>query len=195
MKKAKSLLRNDKGQSTIEFALTMILLIAFILFYFQLSMTFAFGNFVHYATFMSARAFLAAGPTYEDQKERARSVIVRMVKRGEGQAGTDRFPSLARGVGEGDPRGVQMDPPAQFNIDDSDFSWMQGVRYTFRSKLILIPFAGTGRAGKPEATGNSPQKPGNSVTLTSESWLGREPDDDECRALLGKGGWAFDNGC
>jgi hypothetical protein len=201
----KALLVSQSGQSTIEFALTMILLIAFIFFYFQISMIFAFGSFAHYATFMSARAYLSSGPTLQDQQSRARSVMLHLVKKGEGQSG-DRMPWLAKGIGDGDPVGVQIGPSAQFKDADSTFSWMQGVRYTFRSKLFLLPFAGAGK-GMSQGPGTSNAGgPPNTVTLTSESWLGRDPASDECQGLLGKGGaqggqgggqtgWAFDNGC
>src|SRR4051794_23440686 len=85
-------LSNTAGQATIEFALTMILLLAFILFYFEITMIFAYGSFAHYATFMSARAYLSGSADSEDQVARAKSVIVRLVKRGEGQSGSDRMP-------------------------------------------------------------------------------------------------------
>jgi hypothetical protein len=183
---------DSKGQSTIEFALTLILLMAFMLFYFQLTLVLSFGNYVQYATFMSARAYLSAGPSREDQRTRARDVIVQMLKRSAGQSGVDKFPSIARGVG-GDPGGFEVDPPAEFNPTNRDFSWMQGVRYTFRSKLFLIPMAGTGQFGRQEKSSMGPQL--NSLVLTSESWLGREPPDDECRNDMGKNAWFFDNGC
>lgn len=193
---------NSSGQSTIEFALTLIMMLGFILFYFQLTMIFAFGNFVHYATFMSARAYLSAGPSEDDQKSRAQDVIVSMVKRGVGQSGADRLPWIAHGIGEGDIRGVEIGPSSNFNATDSSLSWMQGVRYTFRSKLFVVPLTGSEK-GASSASLTSGNTPPNTVTLTSESWLGREPNDDECRARLGAGsgssgsktGWAFDNGC
>jgi len=164
----------DSGQATVEFALTMILFFSFFLFYFQLSMAFAFGNFVHYATFMSARAYLSAGPELGDQQTRARDVIVQMLKKSTGASGVDRFPFIAKGVGGSDPGGFEVLNGAQ------GLSWMTGVRYTFRSKLFLIPMGGS-------------TKGVNSVTLTSESWLGREPTSQECQAFMA--GRLFDNGC
>ena len=184
--KYKNIFCNESGQSTIEFALTLILLLDYVLFFFQLSMVFSFGKYVHYATFMSARAFFAAGPTEEDQKSRSKDVIVYMLKKSAGQAGVDKFPSIAKGVGGGDPGGFQAGPASQYSPTDLHFSWMQGVRYTFKSKLFLLPLAGAG--GK---ASNSV----NSVTLTSESWLGREPTDSECRSDMGGKRWFFDNGC
>jgi len=56
------------GQSTVEFALTLILLMGLILFYLQLTLVFSYGNYVQLRTFMSARAFLSSGP---DRKTRS----------------------------------------------------------------------------------------------------------------------------
>jgi hypothetical protein len=179
------------GQSTIEFVLTMVLLLSFLLFYFQLSMIFAFGNFVHYATFMSARAYLSSGPSQGDQRSRARDVIVLLLKKSAGQAGVDKFPHIAKGVGAGDPGGFTSDRPSQYNKGDPTLSWMEGVRYTFRGKLFLIPLGGMGK-GAQDDSGTGPV---NSITLTSESWLGREPAYDECVGDMGKVGWFYDNGC
>ncbi len=187
--------KNESGQATVEFALTLILLIAFVFFYFQLAMVFAWGNFVHYATFMSARAYLSSGPNRTEQVERSRNVIGRMLKKSLVVSGKDRLPTIAVGVGGGsDMTGFQVDPPAQFNSKVRDFSWLEGVRYTFKSRLFLIPFAGS--SGQ-DQKGEDKKQSVNSVTLTSESWLGREPSFSECKGYLGE---AFeiafiDNGC
>jgi hypothetical protein len=173
----------EEGQSTLEFALTLIFLLGFSLFFIQASLVFAYGNYVHYATFMSARAYLSAGSDQNDQIARARSVIVRMLKKGEGQAGSDRWPQIAKGVGGSNPPGLQMDPPGQFNPSDYDYSWMEGVRYTFRSRLFVVPFG--------QSSGDS----ANSLTLTSESWLGREPTASECGSEMEKRKGIYDNGC
>jgi hypothetical protein len=167
------------GQATVEFALTMILFFSFFLFFFQLTMTFAFGNFVHYATFMSARAYLSAGKDKDDQSKRARDVIVQMLKKSVGASGVDRLPFIGRGVGGTDPGGFEI-----LN-GQTDAPWMVGVRYTFKSKLMMIPMGGTG----------SSRGAVNSVTLTSESFLGREPTSDECVQSMSTRGYLFDNGC
>ncbi len=170
----------NRGQATVEFALTMILFFSFFLFFFQLTMAFAYGNFVHYATFMSARAYLSAGMEIGDQQTRARDVIVKMLKKSVGASGVDRFPFIARGVGGTDPGGFEIMNGSQ------DAPWMVGVKYTFKSKLFMIPFGGTGSRGRAAV---------NSVTLTSESWLGREPTSSECMQYMGSRRWLFDNGC
>jgi len=179
-------LLNELGQSTVEFALTLILLMGFVLFYLQLALVFSFGNYVHYATFMAARAYLAAGPTHEDQVARAQSVIITMLKKSVDSPGVDRFPSIAKGVGgDGDLPGLAVNPPKNYNPTDTTLSWMQGVRYTFSSRVFVIPL------GKGLPSNSSV----NSVTLTSESWLGSEPAYDECQNDMKPMKGLFDNGC
>lgn len=176
---------NQQGQSTIEFALVLIMLMAFVLFFIQLSFVFAYGNFVHYATFMSARAYLSSGIDRGDQVERARSVIVRLLKKSEGESGTERFPAIAKGEGgdDGVVKGLAIGTPQNFSKTDTSLSWQEGVRYTFRSRIFLMPLSGKKDSGP------------SSLTLTSESWLGRETTTEECKEDLASKKGIFDNGC
>ena len=173
--------RRHGGQASVEFALTLILLMGFMMFFIQLSLIFAWGNYVHYATFMSARAYLSAGPAQQDQKDRAMQVISQMLKKSEQMSGLDRLPAVAKGEGGDEVKGFVTES----NDTDMDLSWQIGVRYTFRSRLFLLPLAGRKKGGKDV----------NSLTLTSESWLGREPAHDECKGIMGGMNGIWDNGC
>ena len=183
----------ENGQATIEFALMMILLMAFTLFFVQLSLMMSWGNYVQYATFLSARAYLSAGSDIDDQKERARSVLAGMVKRSAALPGLDRFPAIARGQGGGGDSGV---PGALIGEGllftergDRTGSWQEGVTYTFKSRLFYLPLG--------RASGDREGKL-NFVELTSESWLLRDPTQIEClKELQSRGGELamFDNGC
>ncbi len=157
----------EKGQSTIEFILTLTLMVAFTLFFLQLSLIFAVGNYFHYATFMTARAYLSAGPDSTDQIQRARTLGTQMTKQSLGTAGIDRWPGIAEGIGGGQPRGMEIGRGRQFIDGDIAYSWQEGVRYTFRSPLFLGLFVGNDETFQ-------------NLTLTSESWLGREPTYREC---------------
>lgn len=188
-----------EGQTVFEFALVLMLLMAFILFFVQFGLLMGFGNYVHYATFMSARAYMAAGATQADQQSRAKDEIVRMLKKSQGRAGADKFPMIVKGVGGNDQvPGFDFNDP-NYNASDPNFSWLQGVRYTFRSRLFMLPMAGRPDTGGPPVQVNTgasgPQSDTNSVVLTSESWLGREPADQECQSMMSAGGWIYDNGC
>jgi len=87
---------------------------------------------------MSARAYLSSGPDKDDQVERAKSVLDRMLTKG---GGPDRYAFIGQGFGGTNPIGAEIgdsqNPP--FNAEDRSLSWLQGVRYTFRSKLFILP--------------------------------------------------------
>lgn len=190
----------EQGQATVEFALTLLFIVGFSFFFIQLSLVLAWANYIHYATFMSARAYLSSGFSPQDQEERARRVIVRMLKQGQIRQNIDRLPNVARGIGGDGPSGFFVKPPSQFNSKTRNFSWLEGVRYAFKSKLFLIPFAGS--SGGKGGGGGIEKKSVNEISLTSESWLGREPSFDECMAFLsnkvksaGVSKVVIDNGC
>ena len=179
-----SLLRkSESGQAVLEFVLTLILLMTSLFFFVHVAFIFAWGNYVHYATFMSARAYLASGPSQADQKERASQVLVRMVKKNGG--GQDRFPLGGKGF-DGDTaiQGAYIgSDPLNSSGYERNLSWMEGVRYKYRSRLHLLP------SSAPNAGGQK------GLVLTSESWLGREPSQSECQTYMQTKGGAYDNGC
>jgi hypothetical protein len=167
----------ESGQALVEFILALTVALGTVFLYIQLCLGLAWGNYVQYATFMSARAYMAAGQNREDQVERAENVLRRMVKRGS-RSSEDRLPSIARGEGGGDLRGAEIGPGSEYDANDPSKAWMDGVRYTFRSRLFLAPLGGASA---------------NGVTLSSEAWLGREPSYEECVGAMQ--GAIFDNGC
>jgi hypothetical protein len=175
-----SRIRCEQGQSTLEFALTLLLLLSFVLGFIQLSLVFGYANFVHYATFMAARAQQSAGLNADDQFRRSRDVIVKLLKRAESQPNLDRWPTLGKAVGNGEIKGTQLADDPRFSTDPAT-NWLQGVRYTFRSRLFMIPVGGD------QST--------NEITLTSESWLGREPNYEDCMSQGFGGERLIDNGC
>ncbi len=177
-------LRDKRGQSTVEFALTLMLLMGFTMFFIRLALVFAYGNYVHYATFMAARAYQAAGDSPDSQVERAKEIVIGMLKKSQHETGVEKWPIIAKGQGgTQEVPGLAFDA-SQFVHGNKDSSWMQGVRYTFRSRIFLIPLGG----GAPRIN------PLNDLELTSESWLGREVNFNECRDQMSNLG-IWDNGC
>ena len=173
---------DSSGQTTIEFVLTFFLIIVFFLAFTQMSLIFGFANFVHYATFMAARAELSSGPSSDDQIQRAQAVLGRMLKASGNAGGKDRWPGLGQAFGgSSDVKGADIGNGIQYVAGDPGLSWMQGVRYTFRSRLFMGPLGGGASS--------------SSVTLTSESWLGRETNYSDCSVELTTNGALFDNGC
>jgi hypothetical protein len=186
----------EKGQSTVEFALTLLLLMGVVLFFMQLSLVFGVGNYIHYATFMSARAYLSAGPTPDDQVKRAKDVIIGTLKAGQTLENRDRFPGVARAeAGDSGLTGLDIGD-SHFQQGQRDLSWLQGVRYTFRSRLFLLPLGANPSQGQNGQNGQGPSgSKGNTLKLSSESWLGREPAENDCLSVLQPLEGIYDNGC
>ena len=186
---------NKRGQSTVEFVLTLVLITTIMFFFIKISLFFAYANYVQYATYMSSRAYLSSGLNKQDQRQRARTVIQPMVTSGQGRTGEPRWPGIAVPVGQGAQGlkgvGIGAGEQLQEEFSDPSLNWQVGVRYDFKGDFFLDPFKSEGQQ---ETTTN----------LTSESWLGREPTRSECRQFLenlqGRGRiegkkLLFDNGC
>lgn len=178
-----------KGQATVEFVLVLTMIMAFVFFNLQFALVSAYGSFVQYATFMAGRAYFAGSTSENTQREKARQVLVSMLKRSEGMSGADRWPIIGRGVGGDDiVKGAEIGRGPAADKLGRDSSWMEGVRYTFKSRLFYFWFSGTG--------GDSGRSDANFLTLTSESWLGREPSYESCmRVMSDRGSLVMDNGC
>ncbi len=161
--------RSESGQSTLEFTLTLVLALAFVFFYFQLAGAFAFGNYAHYVTFMSARAYQAAGSTELDQITRAKQVAAGFLM---GSSGGELYKMWARGdatASSSDVPGLSIGKMTEAYTPDRNGSWADGVRYRFKSRLFLFP------RNRSRPSSGLGRKFINPRSLQSESWLGREP--------------------
>jgi hypothetical protein len=179
--------RNEKGQAMIEFILGLMIVISFFFFYLKMSAVFAVGNYVHYATFMSARAYASSAQNPDAQRENASAVLTAMLG--------NRFKTLIKGK-EGDGSsitGATIGPGPYYAEEPALDNWNQGVMFHFTSKLSLYPWSRDGQSVM--------------LDLTSESWMPREDSTDECLGkkqkitgmLSGSGvnnvGVEWDNGC
>jgi hypothetical protein len=59
-------LKNQKGQSTIEFILTFSVTIGFIFLFLQMSINYTNGYLIHHATYMASRSYLTADSEQKD---------------------------------------------------------------------------------------------------------------------------------
>jgi len=172
----------EEGQAVIEFVLALVFLMAFMAFFVKLALMFALGNFAQYATYIGSRAYLSAGKTQDDQTQRAQEYMTYLLAKNPESPGAPRFPAAGIGQGGGTPSGATIGTGSFFRADDRDFSWQEGVRYEFRSRLPMMLLS---------------DRNDDLVTLVSESWLGREPTFDECwQDIETRVGATFvDNGC
>jgi hypothetical protein len=187
--------RGESGQAIVEFLIVFSMILTLIFVFVQLAWGIAYGHYVHYATYMAARAYLSSAPTQQDQVEAASAVLRQTVKT---PAGNDLLPFVAK-ARTGDERDVQGFEPvpgaavgfhsqAQGREKSRKFSWAEGVQYNFSLRLFLLPFATfivKDGYGKSIQTG-TPTQPGKSIEwrgaipFTSDSYLGREPTVQEC---------------
>ncbi len=138
----------------IEFVLGLMIVISFLAFYVKVSAIFAVGNYIHYATFMAARAHSSSAPNRQEQEDRARQVMARTV--------VGKFKSLIKpkdgdGLRIGDGPYYQDGPVGQ--------SWNTGVAFAFTSSVGLYPWSQKGQNLK--------------LDLVSESWMPRNVTQDE----------------
>jgi hypothetical protein len=180
-----------------EFVLTVILLSGFVLFFARLSFFLGYANLVQYATFLSSRAYQSGAKNQEEQCTAARTVLVSLLRKSSGLEGEEKY-GIAQGFGGGggDPGcaplvGAAIGRGDKFVATDDSYSWLQGVRYTFRSKFSVSIFG-----DQPSAVSSASSIPPGKLQLTSESWLGREPTEEECLSeIQAKGVEPPDNGC
>jgi hypothetical protein len=150
------------GQALMEFVLGLMIVISFFFFFIKMSATFAVGNFIHYATFMSARAYMSSAKTPGDQQSNAETVLQKMVG-GRWKALIKPDAAAAGSV----PGGfVGPGPYAQDSLA-LDY-WNQGVTYSYTSKLSIYPWSKEGQ--------------GIDLKLVSESWMPREQSESETLA-------------
>ena len=185
--------REQQGQGTIEMVLTLFAFFTIFFMFVRLAMSFAVANYYQYVTYFAARAFLSGHPTTDARKQAALTVAEKMLKPG----GKERFAAMGQGTGDGDPPGLFIGKsPNVVSREDQkarDNNWEQGVTYKFKVKMYMLPMVAGAKRGK-----------ANEVQLESQSWLGAEPTEQECRQVLEKKAKdsgvksavaLFDNGC
>jgi hypothetical protein len=145
--------KDDSGQALMEFILSMIFAMSFFFFFLKMSAAFAIANYVHYATFMAARAYSASAPTLSDQQARGEAVLSKMVK--------GRFKGLLQASGAG----IYVGEGPYFDEGPQNH-WNQGATYSFKVKLSLYPW--------------SMNRDSILMDLTSESWMPRSVSVKEC---------------
>ena len=219
------LLKNKKrqsGQSAIEFIFVSIIILVLIFAFLQLAWVIGWGHYVHYATFMSSRAYFSAHKTKEEQLNAASTTLENLLMNQ--RTGRELLSFLAR-ARTGDNRDIQggAEPvPGAFigthpfasskDMNHRAFSWAEGVQYNFEFRLFILPLASLimGDQAKQIQVGekNDPSMItwNGKIGLASDSWLGREVSNEECHDFLRRLSkesiqrddgeeFLFDNGC
>lgn len=187
--------KGEAGQGLIEFLLTMCIILTLLFVFVELSWALAWGHYVHYATYMASRAFMAANSTNEDQVDKAANVLRSMLFSGGGQ---DMLGFVAKSR-KGDARDIASGPedvpgafigthPTAQGLDTiRAYAWAEGVQYNFDVPLYVLPLARwvDKDKGKTVRIGDADQASSESwrgaIPFTSDSWLGRERSTRECQ--------------
>lgn len=186
-------IRDEAGQVIVEFVIVFTMILTLIFLFVQMSWGIAWGHYTHYATYMAARAYLAAGATKGDQYNAASAVLSSMLKTG----GKDLFPFLspARTGGDRDASGSEPVPGAMVGYHPTAadhphsrlYSWAEGVQYNFNLKMFLLPIStfiaksGTGQnIHTGVGGGGKAVEFKGMIPFTSDSFLGRESSEAEC---------------
>lgn len=212
--------KNQKGQAMIEFILVIIVILTLLFAFLQLAWALAWGHYVQYATFMSARAYFASRDTKSEQLEAATTVLQAMVKK-PGQ-NEDLLGSIAK-PRTGDNRNIGGNEPVSgafigahpfaeaTGMTDRYFSWAEGVQYNWQFRLFLIPLSALikkdeGKKIRIGPRGEEEELTWNGIVdMTSDAWLGREVSVEECRTFMtdlsrryprgDQKEFIYDNGC
>lgn len=172
----KLMANNQKGQSTVEFIISMSLMFSFVFLFVSIAYNFTQGYLMHWSTYKAGRHFLVfernsnSDPTSDQRAlDEARDVF--------------EASGLSEDFITNRTRGLQARMPG-------DQSGLVGVFVEFEQRLSLFSYLG----GSEE------------IGLISEAYLGREPTKIECmervcRAMDSSGNCGnlaatyFDNGC
>lgn len=147
----RGMLKNKKGQSAIEFIVVVLVVFFFLFFYLSISMVLVVSQYVDYATFMAARTLKSGYASERAQRANAEEVFRAYTQNVVGGGLLRTRPTLSFPEAEpGDPRTA-------------------GVVATYDLDLFYLPpifIRGV----------NIPSR----ITLTSESFLGRDPSSEDC---------------
>lgn len=178
------ILKEEEGQSTIEFLLTMIFTLSLLFMFIFIGINFTSGYLAHYAAFAASRSYLVFESNSNEPGggDSPAEVLARRV-----------FSSFRIGdVGIKNPNQF----PLEFNLPGVAKYEYVGVRYQFQVPITTLKLFGPTLSG----------------TLMTESYLGREPTratcfERVCRAMEEANGGAvscrnplavytlYDNGC
>lgn len=157
----------QKGQSTIEFIFVFIAFIFFLSLSYNTVVSFAVYQYLSYATFMSARAYQASRDDPNAQLEaatRTMEIYVPDVKPGQGST-PFRFSRRTLATIK------SFETPS---VSQNSGNVTQPFRLKFEVPLITVPL------------GADLKKEFGTITLSTESNLGREPTQKECEVFFQK---------
>lgn len=168
------MIRNERGILTVDFVFSMVLIMGLASLMFVLTFTLSLASVTQYITFASARNYVVAHITKEDQEKRAASKYKELIAHPvfkplytNGWFKVDAEPTL------GDH--AKIFPEYQAAAEDANKFWGAGTSFTAAVLAFRIPFFGT--------TVPDGDESGEGFKTYMGSYLGREPTTEECLAF------------
>lgn len=154
-------LNNEDGQSTIEFLITFVFIIGFVVMFVKTALLYTNGYLVHYATFMASRAYMVADLNARDSGTNDNAGRRTAQEVFDSYKVKDFIPGFSSTL--------------QFNDPDD-------AGGDFEKNLYIGPYVQfTDNFVIPGSVGGN-----KTLTMRSESFLGREPTRTECLARIAK---------
>ncbi len=147
-------MRNNRGQSTIEFLVTFIFVFGFVFVFLNISFLYTNGFLVHYATYMSSRAYLVFDNNSKE-KDGSDAGAERIAREVLNKFDLEKFIPAIDNVN----RSTKI-----FHPDSGINNLYVGIRFEYQDYLPLPMFT----------------KLEDPIIFVSESFLGREPTRSEC---------------
>jgi hypothetical protein len=164
--KCKKVKQNQSGQAITEFVLGLMIMISFFFFFIKMAAVFVIGNYIHYATFMTARTYMASASKTETQKDNAELVLRKMI--------AGRWKNIIKpdtSTSSGSVPGGFVGKGQIYDDSPGDY-WNEGATYSFIAHMTMHPWNAQGEVLE--------------LKLTSESWMPREQSEEECIATRQK---------
>lgn len=156
--------KNQGGQAAVEFIIVCVVVFFFLFFFLSICMAMVLSEYAEYATFMAARTYKAAFTAEVNQREYAQRVFNSYFFVN-GQPNQPKIPTTLI-----DNINIQFDPGGpRGNLTTGGVRARFQVPFFYLPPLFLPP--------PPGGIGSA-----NKLTLTTESYLGREPTLTEVQA-------------
>jgi len=166
------LLKNQKGFLTLDFLFSSLIFGIFASLFFGIAMTFSIVEVIQYMTFSSARSYSMADISETDQVDRGRQKFERL-------SGTPAFrPLVSNGWFElGDVQLADFNEELASDADvTDDAETFVGARVQLNAPILFKRLPALGATASDRDT----------FFATIQSFLGREPTQDECQLFTGQ---------
>ena len=166
---------NQRGIITVDFIFAMVLILGLTSLLFVLSFTLSTASIVQYATFAAARNYAAGNIDLETQEKQAQIKYISIINSPTFKPlFTNGWFSVDSQISLGDH--VEKIPALQAGVGTGNEFWGASTKFTAKILDFKVPFFGS---TAPDSDGT-----GGGFSTIMASFLGREPTEKECAAVI-----------